>query len=429
MLFERISNQRDPVIASEARQHSRQESGATAGLLACLAVFDERRAFSDLGFSSMLEYCQRDLSLSEDVAKKYLRAARIARERPVLFDMLADRRLSVSAVLTLGPWLESGANDDLIAAAVGRSREEIEWLIASRCPRPEMLSLEAGACAAVTSDASLQVTLEGAPGPACPSTALESPSSWVPLLPAATMKPLSADHVALTVTMSRATREKIRHAQELLGNTVAPEAIADVLDRALDQLIVALEKRKHGLHRKPRGVRARASCRARHISADVRAAVYKRDGGVCTFVSDDGQRCGCRHALQYDHIVAVADGGPSTVENLRLLCPAHNQLEAERRFGKGFMEQQRSGAKSGRLNAREQKEKMKAPHENDVRAALTTLGYNRALVSIGLSAAATLPAEASAEDRVKVALTALSRGFARKETPAGRESMATRRAT
>ena len=425
MLFERISSQRDPVIATEARQHSRQESGATAGLLACLAVFDERRAFSDLGYPSMLEYCQRDLALSEDVAKKYLRAARIARGRPILFDMLADRRLSVSAVLTLGSCLESGTHDDLIAAAVGKSREEIEWLIASRCPRPEMLSLEADGCAATTSEASLQVTLEGAPGPACPSTASESPSSLVPLLPAATLKPLSADHVALTVTMTRATREKIRRAQELLGHTVAPEAIADVLDRALDQLIIALEKRKHGLHRMPRGVRAKSSCRVRHISADVRAAVYKRDRGVCTFVSDDGQRCGCRHALQYDHIVAVADGGESTSTNLRLLCPAHNQLEAERRFGKGFIEQQRTSSKPGRLHSREQKEKLKAPHEDDVRAALTTLGYKRPEVSIGLSAAAMLPAEASAEARVVAALAVLSRRIAHKETPSIREPVAT----
>ena len=113
--------------------------------------------------------------------EKCVRASRIARERPVLLDMLADRRLSVSAVLTWGPWLESGTRDDMIAVAVGRSREEIEWLIASRCPQPEMLSLEADACAAATSEASLQVTLEGAPGPACPSSALESPSSLVPL--------------------------------------------------------------------------------------------------------------------------------------------------------------------------------------------------------------------------------------------------------
>ncbi|MEQ1831614.1 MAG: HNH endonuclease [Candidatus Eisenbacteria bacterium] len=426
MLFERISSQRDPVIATQARQHSRQESGATAGLLACLAVFDERRSHADLGYSCMLDYCQRDLSLSEDVAKKYLRAARIARARPVLFDMIADRRLSVSAVLTLGSWLDSGSHDDLIAAAVGKSREEIEWLIAERCPQAEMLAFEVDAGAATTSDDSLQGSLEGAPGPACPSPAPESSSSVVPLpVAAATVKPLSADHVALTVTMTRATREKIRRAQELLGHSVAPEAIADVLDRALDQLIVALEKRKHGLHRKPRGVRAKVSHRARHIPADVRAAVYKRDGGVCTFVSDDRHRCGSRHALQYDHVVAVADGGPSTVENLRLLCPAHNQLEAERRFGKQTIADKRAASRSGRLQARERKEQLKAPHEDDVRAALTELGYNRARVSLGLSAAATLPAEADAEARVKTALRALTRGLARKESPSGREPVVT----
>ncbi|MEQ1831736.1 MAG: HNH endonuclease [Candidatus Eisenbacteria bacterium] len=426
MLFERISSQRDPVIATEARQHSRQESGATAGLLACLAVFDERRAFGDLGYSCMLDYCQRDLALSEDVAKKYLRAARIARARPVLFDMLADRRLSVSAVLTLGPWLESGGHDDLIAAAVGRSREEIEWLIAERCPQPEMLALEVDAGPATTSEASLQASLEGAPGPACPSTASKSSYSVVPLpVAAATVKPLSADHVALTVTMTRATREKIRRAQELLGHAVAPEAIAEVLDRALDQLIVALEKRKHGLHRKPRGVRAKVSHRARHIPADVRAAVYRRDGGACTFVSDDGQRCGSRHALQYDHIVAVADGGASTIENLRLLCPAHNQLEAERRFGKQTIADKRAASRSERVQAQEKKEQLKAPHEDDVRAALTELGYNRAKVSIGLSAAATLPAEADTETRVKLALRALTQGLARKESPGACERVVT----
>ena len=60
-----------------------------------------------------------------------------------------------------------------------------------------------------------------------------------------------------------------------------------------------------------------------------------------------------------------------------------------------------------------------------MRAALTELGYKRALVSIGLSAAATLPAEADAEGRLRVALTALTRGLARKETPSGRGLAAT----
>jgi hypothetical protein len=44
----------------------------------------------------------------------------------------------------------------------------------------------------------------------------------------------------------------------------------------------------------------------------------------------------------------VARGGAATVENLRLRCRAHNQLEAERMFGAGFMEEKRNGSRVGR---------------------------------------------------------------------------------
>jgi hypothetical protein len=41
----------------------------------------------------------------------------------------------------------------------------------------------------------------------------------------------------------------------------------------------------------------------------------------------------------------VARGGTSTPENLRLRCPAHNQHEADRAFGAGFMHERRERAK------------------------------------------------------------------------------------
>jgi len=40
----------------------------------------------------------------------------------------------------------------------------------------------------------------------------------------------------------------------------------------------------------------------------------------------------------------VARSGQTTAANLRLRCRAHNQFEAERRFGKGFMESKRREA-------------------------------------------------------------------------------------
>src|SRR6185436_11209599 len=42
----------------------------------------------------------------------------------------------------------------------------------------------------------------------------------------------------------------------------------------------------------------------------------------------------------------VARGGKATIGNLRLRCHAHNQYEAERTFGAGFMKQKREAARS-----------------------------------------------------------------------------------
>ena len=47
----------------------------------------------------------------------------------------------------------------------------------------------------------------------------------------------------------------------------------------------------------------------------------------------DGQRCGTTRKLEFDHHVEVALGGESTVENVRLLCKAHNLMKAEKNLG------------------------------------------------------------------------------------------------
>ncbi|GAA2696477.1 MULTISPECIES: HNH endonuclease [Actinosynnema] len=49
------------------------------------------------------------------------------------------------------------------------------------------------------------------------------------------------------------------------------------------------------------------------IPAEVRRAVFERDRGRCA-------HCGGTTSLNYDHVVPLAEGGPSTVGNLRVLC-------------------------------------------------------------------------------------------------------------
>lgn len=65
---------------------------------------------------------------------------------------------------------------------------------------------------------------------------------------------------------------------------------------------------------------AEASGRQRRepINREMKQAVFARDGGAC-------RECSSAFDLQYDHIIPVALGGATTIENLQLLCSYCNQ--------------------------------------------------------------------------------------------------------
>jgi hypothetical protein len=77
---------------------------------------------------------------------------------------------------------------------------------------------------------------------------------------------------------------------------------------------------------------------SRHVPAHVRRAVWKRDGGCCTFVDQaTGRRCGERRFLELEHQVPHACGGPPTVDNLCLMCAGHNGQAARQVFGERYV--------------------------------------------------------------------------------------------
>jgi hypothetical protein len=114
---------------------------------------------------------------------------------------------------------------------------------------------------------------------------------------------------------------------------------ATVVEAGLDLLIAELLKKKLGVTK--RGQKKQRPARRAHIRSATRRAVLERDGLGCSFVNGEGERCGARAFLELDHREAKGKGGGSEAANVRLLCRAHNQHEAERVYGKAHMEKSR----------------------------------------------------------------------------------------
>ncbi len=327
-----------------------------AELLWHLAEVDARGLYREKACSSMFAYCTDRLGFSENAAYTRITAARLARKFPVVLRHIANGELHLSAVKILAKVLTMENHEQVLAQASGKKTDAVRMLAAALAPKPDVPALirklPTSGAAEVGVPAQTAFATEPAPRAAVGST----PSSAAQKLrpderarrESGTVAPLRADRYKVQFSASAALREKIQRAQELMGP--GRRDLEAVFDRALDELITALEKKKWGkTERAQRKVRARKTG-TRYIPNRVRREVAERDGGRCTFVDEDGRRCDERRALEFHHQHAFALGGEANTENIRLLCRAHNALEAERDFGAEHMNRARGNLdpRSGR---------------------------------------------------------------------------------
>ena len=350
-----LSHLTNPALLHGLASIVSQHRTTTASMLAHIAEVDGRKLYVPAAYDSMHAYCVRELHMSEDMAFKRIQAARAARRFPAIFPAVAAGRLHLTAVVLLAPRLTADTADELLAAATHKTKAEIELLIAERFPRPDLPTV-VQAIAPAADEAGLALPLAGelvpqlVPEPVVPSTRPAEPGPMEPPPSRGRLVPLAPDRFALQVTISGTAHELLTHARALLGHAVPSGDIAQVIERALEALVQKLEKQKFANTERPRAQRSPAN--GRHIPAAVRRAVRERDGGQCTFVSENGKRCESRKRLEFDHVEAFARGGQATVSGIRLRCRAHNQYAAECTFGPEFM---RGKRERGRVNASPQR--------------------------------------------------------------------------
>jgi hypothetical protein len=394
-------------LLASAHELVRRSHDVEAELLVHLGEIDERRLYLDCSFPSMFAFCVGELGFSEDAAYNRILVARAGRRLPAIVDAIREGRVHLWGMRLLVPHLTEANHRELIARAEGKTKRDIEEVVASLAPREPVASMirsvpaRSAADGLVAALASAPASMNGAPvtnpaletsipgdfaspatSPACPPALRIGPA----------VVPLTAQTYKVQFPAGREFRNKLREAQDLMRHRVPDGNLETILGAALDLLIDQVKKERFAVGRKPRAARnSRGSKKAnadraeeihvseqadpepratqeagatqevsdaleagcpertdqasksasRHIPDAIRRAVYERDGGRCTFVDEHGRRCPETGALEIDHVEGFAETGTHEIDKLRLLCRAHNQREAEKRYGRAFMDSAR----------------------------------------------------------------------------------------
>src|ERR1700759_101448 len=111
-----------------------------ARLLGYLAEVEERRLDLESACSSLFDFCLRRLAMSEDEACRRVAAARLARRFPVALEMIETGEIHLTGLLMLRDRLTDEHGEELLRAAAGKTKSQLQHLLAERFPRPDVPS-------------------------------------------------------------------------------------------------------------------------------------------------------------------------------------------------------------------------------------------------------------------------------------------------
>lgn len=308
-------------------------------LLAHLAEFDSRRLCLEAGYRSAYEYCTVKLGFEDQEAYRRIRAARLIRAFPEAFSALQARKITVSALVVLSPWLQRDNVSTWIKTAEGKSKRELEALVAARYPQAPQPDYVRNLPVTTTIVSSTPPEAHEAGFPAVPACD-PADSGWQQLATVAAGRVrVGFDAASSMAQMIERMRQLLRHKYPAGRiEDLVREALEDYLDRKDPQRKLELKAAKAACVAEPpeAGAAERSSVRflrtwaaGRYIPAKIKSEVWARDDGRCAWRDKDGSPCGSKDWIEYDHVTPFAKGGRSDdARNIRLVCRQHNQAAA-----------------------------------------------------------------------------------------------------
>jgi hypothetical protein len=299
----------------------RVEFASLGAFLEALAEFDRRKLFRDLGHADLFAYLHKGLKLSRAAAHHRRAGAWLVQRFPEVLEPIREGKLCFTTAAVLA----SVATEENLAALLprfyGLSKQEALELAAELKPRTlvptrTVVTRVELARPVEPVEEGKQTVPEIRPGElGMPRMEVERPA-----VERTRVEPMTATSSRFHVTVSRKFLALLKRAKAGDSHRNPGASDEEVLTAALELLIEKQAKR--------------TAC----VPAKVKREVVKRDKGECQWKLADGGVCGATVRLEIDHVVPRSKGGPSTVENCRILCRAHNIEAARQVYGDAHMD-------------------------------------------------------------------------------------------
>ena len=313
-----FKNFSDAQLVTDTKRAVGEERQAILAVLAVLERLREiqtRSVHLTMGFPSLHEFCVKELHYSDGAAHRRIQAMRLVIDLPKAKDAIADGSLSLSTATSLQKYFKSDENtcstikekEEVLDQVKGKSKAECDRILKPKQTGTMIRFL--------ADDETMQLLKRLSELTAIGEKNAAGLIKRVAVIALRAIDPMNRKPVS---SKPGKTPPPKSASPEKLGSKTAPEKLNPNLTTE---------------NPCPKPTTA-----SRYVAAAVEHGVWTRDGGQCTFVNPlTRRRCSSRFGLQLDHIIPLACDGPSTLENLRLLCQGHNLLAAERVFGKEKM--------------------------------------------------------------------------------------------
>lgn len=292
-----------------------EEKKYTLILLDYLAEIERRKLFADLGYSSLYEYCLKDLNYSEAEAALRVQASRLLNQnREIVEEKIIEGNLSLSQASAIQTFFkeEEKKHDRQF------SKEEKKELISSlsgkniRESREELNQL----------------------------------------------KTIPNNNKTINIKIDLETMKKLHELRGKLGTKKDDsELILDLVNDKLNKMEKNIKKSISKKQEKTEEIKkvntkvdkdccnhanlkeAANKKRSRYLNPKIRAQLLYQASGRCEFVSKiTGKRCEETKNLQIDHSKPFALSGDNSERNLRVYCRVHNSRAAIKTYGNEVMD-------------------------------------------------------------------------------------------